>query len=110
MPAGGRGRAGAAALRPHRHHGACLQLRTERAAVTLHIALTADPELPVPPRLYGGIERVVDLLARGLEARGHRVTLFAHPDSASAGRLAPWPGRSSRSGADTARNAAALAA
>jgi hypothetical protein len=25
----------------------------------LHIAITADPYLPVPPRLYGGIERVL---------------------------------------------------
>lgn len=28
----------------------------------MRIALTADPELPVPPTLYGGIERVVDML------------------------------------------------
>lgn len=76
----------------------------------LRIALTADPELPVPPRLYGGIERVVDMLARGLVARGHEVTLFAHPDSASAGRLVPWPGRASQSRLDTLRNAATLAA
>jgi len=76
----------------------------------LHIALTADPELPVPPALYGGIERIVDMLARGLAARGHEVTLFAHPDSATAGRLVPWPGRDSRAPLDTTRNAAALAA
>ena len=30
----------------------------------MRISLTADPELPVPPRLYGGIERIVDMLAR----------------------------------------------
>lgn len=75
----------------------------------MNIALTADPELPVPPRLYGGIERVVDVLARGLVARGHSVTLFAHRDSNSAGRLVSWPGLTSPSKADTARNAAALA-
>jgi glycosyltransferase involved in cell wall biosynthesis len=63
----------------------------------------------VPPRLYGGIERIVDMLARGLVERGHAVTLFAHPESASAGRLIPWPGRSSTSKADTMRNAARLA-
>ena len=39
----------------------------------MRITLTADPELPVPPRCYGGIERIVELLARGLEARGHSV-------------------------------------
>jgi glycosyltransferase involved in cell wall biosynthesis len=74
----------------------------------MRIALTADPELPVPPRLYGGIERIIDLLARGLEARGHTVTLFAHPASQSARDLVAWPGRSSRSASDTARNAALL--
>lgn len=56
----------------------------------MHVAITADPMLPVPPRLYGGIERVIDFLARGLDARGHRVTLVAHPDSDSAGRLMPY--------------------
>jgi glycosyltransferase involved in cell wall biosynthesis len=75
----------------------------------MRVALTADPELPVPPRFYGGIERIVHLLAQRLEARGHSVTLFAHPDSASAGRLVPWPGASSLSVADTLRNAATLA-
>lgn len=47
----------------------------------MRILLTADPELPVPPQLYGGIERVVDLLARGLRRQGHKVALVAHPDS-----------------------------
>jgi len=75
----------------------------------MRIALTADPELPVPPKHYGGIERIVDMLARGLVARGHDVTLFAHPESASAGRLIPWPGASSLSAADTLRNATTLA-
>lgn len=75
----------------------------------LRIALTADPELPVPPRFYGGIERIVDILARELQARGHEVTLFAHPDSRSAGALSPWPGALSQSRRDTVRNALALA-
>ena len=74
----------------------------------MRIALTADPELPVPPKHYGGIERIVDMLARGLESRGHQVTLFAHPASASAGRLVPWSGFSSLSVADTLRNATTL--
>lgn len=74
----------------------------------LRIALTADPELPVPPLLYGGIERVVDMLGRELVARGHEVTLFAHPDSISAGRLVPWPGASSLSRGDTLLNMATL--
>lgn len=43
----------------------------------LRIALTADPYNPVPPKLYGGIERIVALLAHGLLGRGHEVTLWA---------------------------------
>ena len=70
----------------------------------MRIALTADPELPVPPQLYGGIERIIDLLARELSRRGHEVTLFAHPDSATAAELIPWPGTSSRSRTDTLRS------
>lgn len=49
----------------------------------MKILLTADPELPVPPRLYGGIERIVDLLATGLQSCGHEVGLVAYPDSTS---------------------------
>jgi glycosyltransferase involved in cell wall biosynthesis len=75
----------------------------------LRIALTADPELPVPPVHYGGIERIIDMLARGLVARGHEVIVLAHPDSATAGRLIPWPGGASRSAIDSSRNAAILA-
>jgi glycosyltransferase involved in cell wall biosynthesis len=74
----------------------------------LRIALTADPEIPVPPLHYGGIERIVDLLAKGLVARGHEITVFAHPDSMTPGRLVSWPGRMSQSKMHTARNAAVL--
>ena len=56
----------------------------------MRIAITADPYHPVPPKLYGGIERVVDMLARGLVQRGHDVMLFAHPDSQTAGTLIPY--------------------
>src|SRR5579863_8251579 len=75
---------------------------------SLRIALTADPELPVPPTHYGGIERIVDMLARALVARGHEVAVFAHPNSATAGRLIPWQGLKSRSKFDAVRNAATL--
>jgi len=53
----------------------------------MRIAITADPYVPVPPTHYGGIERVIDLLARELVARGHEVTLIAHPDSRTTARL-----------------------
>ena len=75
----------------------------------LHIALTADPELPVPPRLYGGIERVIDMLIRQLAAQGHRITLFAHRDSATPADLVPWPASSSQSRRAALRHAALLA-
>jgi glycosyltransferase involved in cell wall biosynthesis len=56
----------------------------------MRIAITADPYLPVPPTHYGGIERVIDLLTRELAARGHEVTLIAHPDSRTSARLIPY--------------------
>ena len=74
----------------------------------MKIAITADPELPVPPLHYGGIERVIDMLVRSLIERGHDVTLFAHRDSRPPCRLVPWPGASSLSRADTIWNAATL--
>jgi glycosyltransferase involved in cell wall biosynthesis len=76
----------------------------------MKVLLLVDPEIPVPPRLYGGIERVVDLLARQLVARGHDVTVFAHPESAPGARLVAWSGARSGSRLDTLRNAAQLAA
>jgi glycosyltransferase involved in cell wall biosynthesis len=75
----------------------------------MRILLTADPELPVPPRLYGGIERIIDMLAGSLVGLGHEVTLLAHPDSTAPGTLIPYAGRASRNLADTLRNAALLA-
>jgi glycosyltransferase involved in cell wall biosynthesis len=43
----------------------------------------------VPPRLYGGTERVVAQLTDALVAQGHDVTLFASADSRTRARLAP---------------------
>jgi glycosyltransferase involved in cell wall biosynthesis len=53
----------------------------------LKIALVAPPLLPVPPLRYGGVERIVGVLADGLHARGHDVTLFAPGDSTVACRV-----------------------
>jgi glycosyltransferase involved in cell wall biosynthesis len=53
----------------------------------LRIALVAPPWLPIPPLGYGGTERVIALLADGLVARGHDVTLFAANGSRTAARL-----------------------
>jgi glycosyltransferase involved in cell wall biosynthesis len=43
----------------------------------------------VPPRLYGGTERVVAHLCDALVALGHDVTLFASAEAQTAARLAP---------------------
>lgn len=46
----------------------------------------------VPPKLYGGTERVVAWLVDGLVDLGHDVTLFASGDSRTRGKLDPvWP-------------------
>ncbi len=75
----------------------------------LKIALTVDPELPVPPSTYGGIERIIDMLGRELQRRGHHVTLFANASSTCPVKLEPWPGKKSQSVADTLQNSAKLA-
>jgi glycosyltransferase involved in cell wall biosynthesis len=46
----------------------------------------------VPPRLYGGTERIVSYLTEELVALGHDVTLFASGQSITSARLVPcWP-------------------
>ncbi|WP_104140386.1 glycosyltransferase family 4 protein [Arthrobacter sp. ZGTC131] len=47
----------------------------------MRIGLIAGPWIPVPPPAYGGIERVVDSLARGIAAAGHEVMLAVPSDS-----------------------------
>ncbi|MGB6055294.1 MAG: glycosyltransferase family 4 protein [Burkholderiaceae bacterium] len=43
----------------------------------------------VPPRAYGGTERVISYLTEELVRQGHEVTLFASGDSVTAARLVP---------------------
>lgn len=75
----------------------------------MKILLTADPELPVPPTLYGGIERIIDLLITGLQSKGHAIALIAHSESTStADAFFPWPGRQSQNKRDTLHNAKTL--
>jgi len=58
----------------------------------LRIAQIAPLFEAVPPKLYGGTERVVSNLTEELVAMGHDVTLFASGDSVTAAKLdAPWP-------------------
>lgn len=74
----------------------------------MKILLTADPEIPVPPTLYGGIERIIDVLVQDYVSRGHDVTLLAHPDSKVPCRLLPWPGRQSNGLRNTILNTSKL--
>ncbi|HEX5768567.1 MAG TPA: glycosyltransferase family 4 protein, partial [Burkholderiales bacterium] len=53
----------------------------------MKIAQVAPLAESVPPRLYGGTERVVSYLTEELVRLGHDVTLFATADSQTAARL-----------------------
>jgi glycosyltransferase involved in cell wall biosynthesis len=58
----------------------------------MRIAQVAPLTEAVPPRLYGGTERVVHWLTEELVSLGHEVTLFASGDSHTTGKLeAIWP-------------------
>jgi glycosyltransferase involved in cell wall biosynthesis len=55
----------------------------------MRIAQIAPLFEAVPPKLYGGTERVVYSLTEELVAMGHDVTLFASGDSITSATLAP---------------------
>ena len=75
----------------------------------MRILLTADPEIPVPPVKYGGIERIVGALLSRYREAAHQVGLVAHPDSrAQADSFFAWPGARSRDAVDLLRNTRAL--
>jgi glycosyltransferase involved in cell wall biosynthesis len=58
----------------------------------MRIAQIAPLFEAVPPKLYGGTERVVYSLTEALVELGHDVTLFASGDSVTSARLEPvWP-------------------
>jgi glycosyltransferase involved in cell wall biosynthesis len=58
----------------------------------LRIAQISPLTEAVPPKLYGGTERVISWLTEELVALGHEVTLFASGDSITSARLeAMWP-------------------
>jgi glycosyltransferase involved in cell wall biosynthesis len=69
----------------------------------MRIAQLAPLAESVPPKLYGGTERVIAWLVDELVELGHEVTLFASGDSKTKGKLhAVWPRalRLGRKGAD----------
>lgn len=58
----------------------------------MRIAQVSPLTEAVPPKLYGGTERVISWLTEELVALGHDVTLFASGDSVTKARLEPlWP-------------------
>jgi glycosyltransferase involved in cell wall biosynthesis len=58
----------------------------------MRIAQIAPLTEAIPPKLYGGTERVIHWLTEELVFLGHEVTLFASGDSRTSAELAPlWP-------------------
>jgi glycosyltransferase involved in cell wall biosynthesis len=80
-----------------------------RTGKRMRIAQVAPLAESVPPKLYGGTERVVAWLVEELVELGHQVTLFASGDSATRATLVPvWP-RALRLGRPRSDPAAACA-
>src|SRR5437899_1607004 len=71
---------------------------TARRTVERHLQIAQVAPLyeSVPPRLYGGTERVIAYLTDALVALGHDVTLFASGDSVTAAKLVPGRRRAIR--------------
>src|SRR5688572_29117182 len=72
------------ASNPHSRHADCTPIST-----CMRIAQIAPLIESVPPRLYGGTERIVSYLSDELVRLGHDVTLFASGDSVTAAELVP---------------------
>ena len=76
----------------------------------MKILITCDPEIPVPPKLYGGVERLVDGLVTAYTKLGHQVILLAHKDSTSekAVKIYSWKAKHSRGFRNVIQNAIVL--
>lgn len=72
------------------------QTRKLPTGVAMRIAQVAPLYESVPPKLYGGTERVVSYLTEGLIRQGHEVILFASGDSITAAELRPVCSRALR--------------
>ena len=70
-------------------HAAALPHRTSSrpAGERMRVALVGPVAQSIPPAKSGSVESLTALLANGLVARGHDVTLFATGSSATAARL-----------------------
>jgi glycosyltransferase involved in cell wall biosynthesis len=62
----------------------------------MKIAQIAPLAEAVPPKLYGGTERIVSYLTEELVQQGHEVTLFASADSCTSAELVPCARRALR--------------
>jgi len=62
----------------------------------MRIAQVAPLVEAVPPKLYGGTERIVSYLTEELVRSGHEVTLFASGDSCTTAKLVPFGARALR--------------
>ena len=62
----------------------------------MRIAQVAPLYESVPPKLYGGTERIVSYLTEDLVRKGHDVTLYASGDSRTSAHLRPSSDRSLR--------------
>jgi glycosyltransferase involved in cell wall biosynthesis len=56
----------------------------------MKIAIIVNPLIPVPPKQYGGIERIVFMLIQELQQYGHDITLFANENSEAGCQLVPY--------------------
>src|ERR671935_824181 len=81
------------AVHAQQGHGAVLANRAPGTRIAnrcwgpMKIAQIAPLAESVPPKLYGGTERVVSYLTEELVRLGHDVTLFASADSVSSAKL-----------------------
>jgi glycosyltransferase involved in cell wall biosynthesis len=74
-------------LRSEHLAGALMRYVRASGVREMKIAQIAPLMESVPPRLYGGTERVVSHLTEALVQQGHDVTLFASGDSVTSARL-----------------------
>lgn len=72
----------------------------------MKILLTCDPEIPVPPVRYGGVERLVSGLAQEYQAMGHEVYMMANPASTEpVKKIYGWKSTHSRGWKNVMKNA-----
>src|SRR5204862_7441935 len=74
----------------------CRHFAHAEGVLLMKIAQIAPLFESVPPRLYGGTERVVAYLTEELVNQGHHVTLFASADSVTTAELVPCSARALR--------------